>query len=282
MSRIAYVNGRYGPLAQAQVSIEDRGYQFADGVYEVIAVDSSRLIDWEPHLDRLDRSLALCRIPAPMPRRALLVVLGEVVRRNRVQRGMVYLQVTRGIARRDHGFPAGARPSLVVTARRSRPITGGEGAAAIILPDLRWGRCDIKSLMLLANVLAKQAAIEAGAVEAILVGADGLVTEGASTNVWIVTSEGTLITRPASAAILNGVTRRAVLAEAEAAGLVAVERAFSLEELASAVEVLLTSTTLGILAVTQVDGQKVGSGRPGPLGLRLQALYREHVGRGAG
>ena len=218
MPRIAYVNGRYAPFGDALVHVEDRGYQFADGVYEVISLHAGRLVDEEPHLDRLDRSLGELQIDWPMGRRTLQLVLREVVRRNRLQDGLVYLQVSRGSAPRDHKFPAACEPSLVITVRRARPPNrrlAEEGATVITIPDIRWRRCDIKSVSLLPNVLAKQQAVEAGAYEAWLVDEDGWVTEGTSSNAWIVTAKGELITRDACRAILDGVTRRAVLRIAE-------------------------------------------------------------------
>src|SRR5713226_615399 len=221
MSRIAYVAGRYLPHRQAAVHIEDRGYQFADGVYEVIAVVGGHLVDEEPHLTRLHRSLGELRIAAPTGDAALNIVIREVVRRNGVDTGIVYLQVTRGAAPREHAFPKAAKPTLVVTSRRTRPPDpklGQDGIAVITIPDIRWQRCDIKSVALVANVLGKQRAKEAGAYEAWQVDRDGQITEGTSTNAWIVTEDGTVVTRAADTAILNGVTRAAVLEIIDRAG----------------------------------------------------------------
>src|SRR6478672_3862068 len=195
MSRIAYVNGRYLPLAAASVNVEDRGYQFSDGVYEVCEVRGGRLIDERRHMERLARSLAEICIGLPMSPRSLSVVLYEVVRRNRVRWGIVYLQITRGVSRRDHAFPpAGTAPAIVVTAR-NLDLAGAEkmaadGVAVISVPENRWQRVDIKSVSLLPNVLAKQAAREQGAREAWFVDRDGHVTEGSSSNAWIVTRDG--------------------------------------------------------------------------------------------
>ena len=212
MFRFAYVNGRYVPYASAQVHVEDRGYQFSDGVYEVCEVRDGGLMDERRHLDRLDRSLSELRIALPIARSALGVVLRETVRRNRVRDGLIYLQVTRGVARRDHGFPPpGTRPSLVVTARPldrvKQSALAETGIAVLTVPDDRWSRVDIKSVSLLPNVLARQAARDAGAREAWLVDADGFVSEGASTNAWIVTQAGRVVTRPAEFGILRGITR---------------------------------------------------------------------------
>jgi D-alanine transaminase len=279
MSRIAYVNGRYLPHGEASVHIDDRGYQFADGVYEVIAVQSGELIDEALHLARLDRSLGELRIAAPMPRRALALVLREVIRRNRVRDGIVYLQASRGVAPRDHPFPADIRTSLVITARRGRPANPkalSEGIRVITIPDIRWARCDIKAIALLPNVLGKQAAREAGAYEAWQVDENGMVTEGTSTNAWIVTQAGELVTRQASNAILNGCTRLALLDIARRVGLTFVERSFSVAEAMAAREAFLSSTTTPVLPIVRIDETVVGDGRPGALGRRLRELYAAH------
>ena len=280
MSRVAYVDGQYLPHRSAAVHIEDRGYQFADGVYEVIAVVGGRLLDDERHLARLARSLAELRITAPMSNAALRVVIAEVVRRNGVRDGIVYVQITRGVAARDHAFPATARPVLVVTSRRERPVDPravDAGVAVITIPDIRWQRCDIKSVALLPNVLGKQRAKEDGAFEAWQVDREGKVTEGTSTNAWIVTSDSTVVTRQADSAILNGVTRLAVLDIIRREGYSFVERAFSVAEAKSAREAFLTSTVLDLLAVVSIDRAAVGSGQPGPLTRKLRQCYLAHA-----
>lgn len=282
MSRIAYVNRRYVPHRQGAVHIEDRGFQFADGVYEVIAVIAGRLVDEPQHFERLARSLAEIDIEAPVSVPALKLILREVIRRNRVRDGIVYLQITRGVAPRDHAYPANVEPSLVVTARRMTrhgPDRHREGVRLISVPDIRWQRCDIKSISLLPNVLAKQRAREAGAFEAWQVDADGFVTEGASTNAWIVSAEGDLVTRAADSAILDGVTRRAVIALASEAGLPFVERAFSLEEAKSAREAFCTSTTSLVMPVVSIDGEPVGDGRPGPFSRQLAKNYDAYLAK---
>lgn len=282
MSRIAYVNGRYVPHSQAQVHIEDRGYQFADGVYEVVAVVGGKFADLTPHLDRLDRSLKELRIAQPMSRKALEQVMAEVVRRNRVDRGIIYLQMTRGVARRDHPFPAKAETQIVMTSRSipAQPAKyGEEGVRAITTPDIRWQRCDIKSVSLLPNILAKQQAREAGAYEAWLVDAKGMVTEGSSTNAWIVTPDGKLVTRSVDNAILNGITRGTVLALAKAEGLEFVERPFSVAEALGAREAFITSATSFVLPVTQIDDKVIANGKPGSLSLRLREAYAAFLGR---
>lgn len=280
MSRIAYVNGQYVPHRDATIHVEDRGFQFADGVYEVCEVRSGRLIDERRHLDRLDRSLSELRITPPMTRAALSVVLRETVRRNRVRDGIVYLQVTRGIARRDHGFPDTPIPaSLVVTSRSADPAkrdkAAESGVSVITVPDNRWERVDIKTVGLLPNVLAKQAAKEAGAKEAWFVDATGHVTEGSSTNAWIVTADGTVVTRPAEHGILRGITRAVILDILAAAGLKLDERAFTLEEARAAREAFFTSASNIIVPVVKLDGALVGDGKPGPVARRLrEEFYR--------
>ena len=223
MSRIAYVNGQYVPGAKAAVSIDDRAFTFGDGVYEVCEVNGGALIEEARHLARLRRSLAALRIPWPVGERALRIVMREIVRRNRVHDGLVYLQISRGAARRDHGFPPeGTKPGLVVSARPLDPAVGAAraatGVSVLTLPDQRWARPDIKTLQLLPNVLAKQSARDAGAFEAWFVDRAGFVTEGASTNAWIVTADGALVTRQADEAILNGVTRSALDRDRRQAG----------------------------------------------------------------
>ncbi len=280
MSRIAYVNGRFAPHRDAAVHIEDRGYQFADAVYEVIAIQNGRFVDEEPHLDRLDRSLGELRLAPPVARPALKHILRETVRRNRVRDGIVYMQVSRGVARRDHAFPAHRNSSLVVTARTTKPKSAAKsgGVTVVTTEDIRWKRCDIKTVGLLPNVLAKQMAAEAGAYEAWLIGADGAITECTSANAWIVTRGRDVVTRPPTHAILNGITRRTVRAIAEEAGYRVVERSFTLDEALAAAEAFLTSTTSHVMPVVRIDGRPVGDGRPGPLTGALQEKYEAHAG----
>jgi D-alanine transaminase len=282
MARVAYVNGRFWPHGDASVHVEDRGYQFADGVYEVWAVLGGKLADSEGHLERLDRSLDELRIRRPMTRKALLSVLRETVRRNRVRDGLVYLQVSRGTARRDHPFPAeGTPPSVVVTARNldwpAIEARAAKGVAVITQPEIRWGRCDIKTVGLLPNVLAKQAAKEAGAGEAWFVDELGLVTEGSSTNAWIIDREGRLRTRDTNGNILRGVTRRSVLRLAAEQGIEVEERPFSVQEAQEAREAFFTSASAFVTPVIRIDGKTVGEGTPGPVTQRLRALYIEEA-----
>ena len=281
MSRVAYVNGRYVPHRHACVNVEDRGYQLGDGVYEVVHVDAGRFIDEDRHLARLERSLSEIRLTAPMATKSLQRVLREMVSRNRVRDGLVYIQVTRGVSRRDHAFPVQpVRPALVVTTRRLPPFPADVSAwktAAITTPDLRWARCDIKSVGLLANVLARQAAREQGAYEAILVGGDGMVTEGAATSVWIVDRQGALRTRQLDQLILPGCTRGSLIALMAGEGIGLEERAFSAGELRDAREMFVTSATSYVRPIVRLDGAPVGDGEVGPVTRRLFALFARHV-----
>ncbi|HEV7254604.1 MAG TPA: D-amino-acid transaminase [Mesorhizobium sp.] len=279
MPRITYVNGRYVPHRAASVHIEDRGYQFADGVYEVCEVARGFVIDLTRHLDRLDRSLRELSIAWPLRRAALQSVIGEVIRRNRVENGMVYLQVTRGVAPRDHVFPRpGTPPSLVVTAKRTDPVAGSKRAEAgikvITVPENRWARVDIKTVGLLPNVLARQQAKEVGAQEAWFVDVDGTVKEGAATNAWIVTPEGRLLTRPADHGILKGVTRATVIDVAAKLGLSVEERGFTLKEAYDAREAFITAATTLVMPVVEIDGHVIANGHPGTVALSLrQAIF---------
>jgi len=282
MSRIAYVNGRYLPQREASVNVEDRGYQFGDGIYEVVHLYDGRFIDEDRHLDRLERSLREIRLPMPMPRQALSHVLHEVARKNRVREGLLYMQVTRGVARRDHPFPAQpVPPALVVTVKRIAPYPASIdnwSGAAITLPDLRWARRDIKTTNLLPNVLARQAAREQGAIEAILYEEEtGLVTEGAATNFWVVDENGTIRTRPLSHDILPGCTRGALMAELKQAGIPFEERPFTRDELKRAREAFITSATSFVKPIVKIDGAPVGEGVPGPVARRLFELFARHV-----
>ncbi len=284
MSRIVYVNGKYLPHEKAVVHVEDRGYQFADGVYEVFAVDNGRVADAGPHFERLERSLRELEIAPAVSRAALDHIILEVIRRNRLRVGIVYLQMTRGVARRDHGFPANASTSLVITARRGgrpSPALQDAGVNVITVPDIRWERCDIKSVSLLPNVLAKQEARRAGAFEAWQVDKDGFVTEGSSTNAWIVDSDGHLVTRQLENAILSGITRLVLSDLADREGIEIVERPFSAEEAKTAPEAFLTSTTSFVMPVIRIDDVDIGDGEPGPVTKKLRALYETHL-RGEG
>lgn len=277
--RIAYVNGRYLPHGQAGVHVEDRALQLGDGIYEVTHVSGGMPMDEEGHLDRMERSLRELGIAMPMGRAALKLVMREVIARNRIPDGLLYLQVTRGAVKRDHVPPADPpRPTLILTMRAMDKTALAarlqEGVSVSAQPDIRWGRCDIKTVQLLPNLMAKQAARKAGAFEAWLVDKDGYVTEGASTNAWIVDGEGQVITRDLSNAILPGVTRRVLLEAMAGAQMPVVERKFTLAEALAAKEAFISSATGAAIPVVRIDGQPVGDGRPGPVTLRIQALYR--------
>ncbi|MEJ1969783.1 MAG: D-amino-acid transaminase [Rhizomicrobium sp.] len=275
--RVAYVDGCYLRHGEASVHVEDRGLQLGDAVYEVCGIVDGAPTDEEEHLDRLERSVGEIEMAMPMARPALKLVMREIVRRNGVRDGLLYLQVTRGAVRRDHPIPdRSPRPSLIVTARSwdvdAAAKRRDEGIAVVSRPDERWARCDIKTTQLLANLLAKTAARRAGAYEAWLVDADGAVTEGSSTTAWIVDREGRLITRDLSHAILPGVTRRVIMAAAAQAQLPVLERRFALNDAYSAREAFISSAT-GVVPVTIIDGRQVGEGRPGPVTRRVQELY---------
>jgi D-alanine transaminase len=282
MSRIAYVNGRYQPMSEAAVSVEDRGFQFADGAYEVCEVRGGRLVDERRHIARLERSLRELRIRFPMPPKALGVVLRETVRRNRVRDGIVYLQVTRGAYPRDFPFPPeDTPPTLVCTSRSADPrrliALAEQGIAVVTEPDIRWGRVDIKSVALLPNVLAKQTARDKGAREAWLVDRNGCVTEGGSSNAWIVTGDNKLVTRPLGTDILPGITRSVVLEVLGAQGLTLEERAFTVDEAYAAKEAFVTSASQIVMPVVRIDGKPVGSGRPGPVAAALRRDFHAHA-----
>ncbi len=276
--RIAYVDGRYRAHGAAGVHVEDRGLQFGDSIYEVVSVRDGVLLDEGGHLDRLERSLAALELTMPLPREALRLVLREVQRRNRLVDGSLYLQVTRGAFRRDHPIPdAIAKPTLIIVAKSMDPAAAAAklatGIKVITQPDIRWGRRDIKTTQLLPNLLAKTAAKRVGAGEAWLVDEDGFVTEGGSANAWIVTAAGDVVTHPLGNAILPGVTRSVLLAGANEAGVVFQERKFTVAEALAAKEAFITSASGAAVPVIAIDGKPVGEGKPGPLTLRLQALY---------
>lgn len=285
MPRIAYVNGVYERASEAAVSIEDRGYQFADAVYEVWSVFDGRLADLADHLNRLERSLSELQIAMPMPRTSLLVVLNEVVRRNRIREGLVYLQVSRGVAPRDHVFPVNVRPSVVITAkpvdRDAAARKAAVGLKAISMPDIRWGRCDIKTVGLLPNVLAKQRAKEQGAGEVIFVDSDGFVTEGGSTNVYIVV-DGVIKTRSLTANILPGVTRLNLLPLISESGIELREDSFTLEAAKTAAEVFITAATSLVMPIIAIDDHKIADGKPGPIACALREVYIERARLSAG
>lgn len=280
MSRIAYVNGRYLPYAQAAVHVEDRGYQFSDGVYEVCEVRGGKLVDERRHMERLARSLSELQIALPMPLNVLGIVMRETIERNRVRDGIVYLQVTRGVAKRDHAFPVPEiKPSVVVLARSKDRAKGEAMAAAgisiITVPENRWDRVDIKSVGLLPNVLARQQAREAGAGEAWFVDRDGFVTEASSSNAWIVTRDKKIVTRPAEHGILRGITRTVVLEVAKKLGHTIEERPFTVKEALDASETFITAATQIVMPVVRIDGKPIGNGHPGLVATSLRSHFYE-------
>ncbi len=287
MPRIAYVNGRYVALAQGAVSIEDRGFQFADGVYEVIAVMNGQQLDASGHLLRLDRSLAALEMDWPCTPRVLPLLINEVLRRNRVSEGLVYLQITRGVAARDHPFPPPGTPAtLVISAKpydfSKRAGAARQGASVITVPDIRWGRCDIKTIALLPNVLAKEQAKRTGAMEAVFVDTHGMITEGGSTNIWMVDKTGALMTKPLGPEILPGIARQTLMRVAKKAGFKIVERAFSKHQLLGAHEAFFTSTTAPCMPIVQVDGDAIGKGAVGAVSHKLLDLVWREIKRQTG
>lgn len=281
MSRVIYVNGRYKPYQEAAIHAEDRGFQFGDSVYEVVEVLGGKLIDEARHLDRLQRSLHEIQMAMPMSRAALILVIRETLRRNTVRDGIVYLQVSRGAGPRDFAFPdVTVPPTLVVIARaqsQSKLASLAEvGISVVTLPDIRWGRSDIKTVMLLPACLAKASAKSSGAREAWFIDAEGFITEGASSNAWIVTTGGTLVTRHLDNRILGGVTRAGVKDVAQRDGIAVKERPFTLSEALDAREAFITSATNTVMPVVKIDGRAIGSGRPGPVTQRLRSAFH-HV-----
>lgn len=282
MPRISYVNGRYVRHSHAGVHIEDRGYQFADAVYEVVIIVRGRLVDDDLHFDRLERSLREIRMEMPFSRAIFRLKIAELLRVNRLHTGSLYLQVSRGVAPRNHQIPGPMAASVVMTVKPLVPPADSivaNGVAVVTVPDIRWKRPDIKSVALLPNVLAKDEAVRRGVYEAWQVDADGIVTEGTSTNAWIV-RDGNLVTHPAQNAILNGVTRLALKKIATDIGIGLVERPFSVAEAKSAEEAFLSSTSAFLVPVVRIDEQAVGDGRPGKVSVALLERYKEHLWSG--
>ena len=282
----AYVNGRYLALADAAVHVEDRGLQFADSLYEVAAVMNGRLFDWGQHLCRLRRGAAALFIEG-LPTEAVLgAIARRLVKTSRLSQALLYIQVTRGASKRDHPFPNAVRPTLILTIREfdfaQRVGQQHGGIAVISLPDQRWARCDLKTTGLLPAVLAKQEAKAAGAFEAMFVAADGTVTEGGSTNLYMVDTAGTVITHPLSARILPGIARETLLRLARTHQMPVQERPFSLADARTASELFLTSTTAPILPIVRLDGKAIATGKPGPIAARLAALTWDEVHRQTG
>jgi D-alanine transaminase len=280
VTRVVYVNGRYLPYAKAAVHVEDRGFQFGDAVYEVCEVRDGHLVDEPRHMARLARSLAALKIDAPMSAAALAHVMRETIRRNRVRRGLVYLQMTRGEGPREFTFPATDVARTVVCLARpltavSQEAAAETGIAVKTMPDIRWRRSEIKTVMLLPAVLAKEAARNDGAREAWFIDGDGFVTEGASSNAWIVADDGAVITRQIDAAILAGVTRATLIDVLHEEKIDFRERPFRLEEALRAREAFITSATNTVMPVVRIDGTVVGDGKPGPISRRLRSKFHQ-------
>ena len=281
MPRYAYVNGSYLPHKDALIHIEDRGYQFADGVYEVIACIHGSFADERGHLDRLERSLSEIGMDMPIRRESLSFIMHELVRRNRLKNANVYIQITRGVSKRDFPFPSeDVKPSIILTARPfdfDDKAKLEKGIKVVCVPDIRWKRRDIKSIALLGQVLAKQQAVDKGAGEAWMIDDDGLITEGSSSNAWIITKDNKVITRKADGSILRGVTRTALEHILKEQNLSLEERAFSPEQAYEAIEAFTSSATALIAPVVEIDGHKIGDGKPGKLAIKLYEEYREYV-----
>ena len=275
MSRIVFLNGSFLPIEEAKVPFMDRGFLFGDGVYEGVGMLDGRLIDNEAHLERLERSLGEVRIANPYSKAEWTALQEELARRNGMTEGFIYFQVTRGVAERDFFFPENAKPTVAMFTQAkaiANAPAAEKGIAVVTVPDLRWQRRDIKSINLLAQVLAKQAAKEAGAQEAWLV-EDGFVTEGGSSSAFIVTKAGSIVVRPLSQAILPGITRKSLLRLSQESGIVLEERRFTVAEAYEAGEAFLTSASNFVLPVVSIDGRPVADGKPGPITTRLRQLY---------
>lgn len=273
--RTVFVNGEYLPETEAKISVFDRGFLFADAVYEVTSVLDGKLVDFGGHLARLHRSLGALDMAMPVSDAALEAIHRALIARNAVAEGLVYLQVTRGAADRDFAYPDGATPGLVLFTQAKPLIDAAAartGIKVIALPDIRWGRRDIKTVQLLAPSMGKMAAKKAGKDDAWMI-EDGFVTEGTSNNAYIVTADGTVVTRDLSHAVLSGITRAAVLRLGRAAQIRVEERAFTLAEAKAAAEAFFTSASAFVMPVVEIDGVVIGDGRPGPLTLRLREIY---------
>ena len=280
MARIVYVNGEYLPEEQGKVSIFDRGFLFADGVYEVTAVIGSKLVDYDPHMERLERSLSELRMAWPCSRQELKAMHLEMISRNGLDEGIIYMQVTRGAADRDFKFPKDAKPTLIAFTQAMalvNNVNAATGVKVVTTPDIRWARRDIKTVMLLAPVLGKQEAYEKGAHEAWMI-EDGFVTEGTSSNAYIV-KDGKVITRGLSNAILAGCTRRSLFRLAQEHGVTIEERAFTAEEAYAADEAFLTSASQFVMPIVEIDGKRIGGGQPGPVVRKLREMFLEEAGK---
>ena len=281
MPRVVYVNGRYVPYAQANVHVEDRGFQFADGVYEVIGCIHGHLADETGHLDRLERSLSELQMPMPVERETLRFLIRECLRRNGLTNAGIYIQITRGQAKRDFKFPAPNTPQSLVIIASPFNFDGNlaviNGVRVKTLQDIRWKRRDVKSIALLPQALAKQEAIDSGVDDAWMLDGEGYVTEGSASNAWIITKDGTLVTRPVSHDILRGVTRTAIEKICSEMQIKIEERLFTPQEAYEASEAFTSSATALITPVVEIDGHQIGDGKPGKMAHRLYEEYRAYV-----
>lgn len=280
MARVAYVNGRYCPHNQATIHIEDRGLQFADSVYEVAYVYKGQLIDAIPHLDRLSYSLGELEIPVPMKQRPLLLVIEEMIRRNNLSTGLIYIQVTRGTAPRDFPYPRQAKPNIMMTARAMAPFDPNQslkGIKVMSLPDIRWLRRDIKTTALLAASMSKEKALSAGFDDAWLLDGNNLITEGTSNNAWIINQDGSLQTRPPSHDILNGITRRSIMTLAQKKNIPVIEKAFSLDEAYAAQAAFISSASACIKPIVQINDQKIADGQVPAIAQEIANLYHQFL-----
>ena len=285
MTQIAYIDGKFTPTLHAKVDFNDRGYHFADGIYEVMAFYHQRFIDYAPHMERLHRSLDEMGIPAPMGDAGLVNIMRELMRRNAMRHGLIYLQITRGVTpRRNHLAPKRMRPVLTLCAlpeNKAAYNQANTGVKVITAPDERWSRCNIKSISLLPNTLAKRTAADAHAYETWQI-RDGIITEGSASNSYIITDEGALKTHPSNAHILGGIVRETTLRLAHEAGIDVDETPFTPEEALAASEAFLTSSSAHILPVTHIDGATIGNGQRGQITQKLQRLYHDHIAKETG
>ena len=280
MSRFVFVNGEYLPYEESKVHIEDRGYQFADGVYEVFAVIENKLADYDAHMSRLLRSLSELKMKLPYSRKSIFFHISNIVKQNLISNGLVYLQISRGVASRDFKFPNNTKSSLVIIAKNTSldqyTESFNKGISVSTTRDLRWKRVDIKSLNLLAPVLAKQSAYEKNCQESWLIDDDNFITEGSSSNAWIY-QDGTLITRPVSNSILNGITRSTLIRGLKNRKIKYKEAKFNLEDVKKSSEAFITSATQHVMPVVRVNNIKIGKGVPGPRALDFRAAYMESL-----
>ncbi len=280
MSRTVYVNGTYKDYGDALIHVEDRGYQFADGVYEVFSVSNRKIIDYKGHINRLKRSLNEIKITCPINEKAILFHIRNIINKNLIIDGIIYLQITRGVAERDFKFPQNVKSSIVIIGKSIPTHIYEEafkkGINVIITDDLRWKRVDIKSLNLLAPVLAKQSAFERKSQEAWLVDENGFITEGSSSNAWILKNK-TLLTRPVSNSILNGITRKSFIKGLLKNGYKLKEKKFNLTDIRKSEEAYITSATQYVMPVVKINGKKIGNGKVGKFAKIFRDIYMESV-----